>query len=157
MHNPTPLLRVIQVCWCGSRISERFFSMTIQCMPRKQPLSCEPMPASRRNCGLYASHSVARRRSVVVRLHLGLDKPGRHAFDLVSLLAPLPCPGMGFPTGLRADAHRGQLRQPLALLHRSRGVRPHEAEDCLAGSMPTVYTFCWIGFVSSRRHDGQVA
>jgi hypothetical protein len=75
---------------------------------------------------------------VFVRLHVGLDKLGRHAFDLVYLVAPLACPVMGSATGLHADGHQGQLRhkgyqsmarQPLAPPKLSRGVSPHEVGD----------------------------
>jgi hypothetical protein len=44
-------------------------------------------------------------------------------------------------------------RQPLAPYNLARDVCPHEVEDFLARSMPTVHTFCFMGLVSSRLHD----
>src|SRR5262249_24831814 len=80
---------------------------------------------------------------VVVRLHIGLDQLGRHAFDVVSLVAQLARPVMGPATGLHANGPRRQLRhkgyegmarQPLAPPNLSRGVRSHEVEDLFGPS-----------------------
>ncbi len=101
----------------------------------------------------------------LARRTIGLHKLGRHEFNGMALLVELARPVMGPATGLYTDGHRGQLRQkgyqgmarqPLAPHNRSCGVRPHEVEDFLARSMPTVDTFCFIGLVSSRLHDGHL-
>jgi len=89
-------------------------------------------PCHRFSNGLGIAHVV------FVRLHVGLNKLGRHEFDLVALVAQLACPVMGSATGLHADGHRGQLRhkgyqsmarQPLAPHNLSPGVSPHEVKD----------------------------
>ena len=110
--------------------------------------------ASKKNCDRTVQKQLSRRT-------VGLDKLGRHEVDLVSLVAQLACPVMDSAPGLQADGNRGQLRhkghqsmarQPLAPHHLSRGVRPHEVEDFFARSMPTVYTFCFIGLVSVAQY-----